>query len=67
VNKITIGEQTSIGDRAVVHVAKIHHDMPTHIGSRVTIGTSAHGSIPSPKTSTKALFVCHSHLQGRTR
>ena len=37
-NKITVGEQTSIGDKAVVHVAKLKGDAPTNIGSRVTIG-----------------------------
>ncbi|KAJ0404242.1 hypothetical protein P43SY_000642 [Pythium insidiosum] len=41
VNFITIGENTNIQDHAVVHVAKIHQDIPTKIGSNVTIGPSA--------------------------
>ncbi|GAB9474126.1 hypothetical protein Gpo141_00011266 [Globisporangium polare] len=41
VNHITIGENTNIQDQAVVHVAKIHKDIPTSIGSHVTIGPSA--------------------------
>lgn len=41
VHNITIGEQTTIGDRAVVHVAKLRGDAPTKIGSRVTIGARA--------------------------
>jgi gamma-carbonic anhydrase len=41
VNTITIGNQSSIGDRAVVHVAKIQGDFPTHIGDHVTIGAGA--------------------------
>jgi gamma-carbonic anhydrase len=41
VNKITIGSKTSIGDRAVVHVAKIQNDFPTHIGNNVTVGAGA--------------------------
>jgi gamma-carbonic anhydrase len=41
VNTITVGNQTSIGDRAVVHVAKIQGDFPTHIGNHVTIGAGA--------------------------
>lgn len=41
VNKVTIGESTNIGDRAVVHVAKIQGDFPTHIGNHVTIGAGA--------------------------
>lgn len=40
-NHITIGENTNIQDQAVVHVAKIHKDIPTSIGSHVTIGPSA--------------------------
>lgn len=40
-NKVSIGELTSIGDRAVVHVAKIQGDFPTHIGNHVTIGAGA--------------------------
>jgi carbonic anhydrase/acetyltransferase-like protein (isoleucine patch superfamily) len=38
VNKITIGDNSSIGDRAVVHVAKIAADYPTVIGNNVTVG-----------------------------
>jgi carbonic anhydrase/acetyltransferase-like protein (isoleucine patch superfamily) len=38
VNKVTIGEHSSIGDRAVVHVAKIQGDFSTTIGNHVTIG-----------------------------
>ena len=41
VNKVTIGENSSIGDRAVVHVAKIQGDFPTIIGDNVTIGAGA--------------------------
>jgi gamma-carbonic anhydrase len=41
VNKVTIGDKTSIGDRAVVHVAKIQGDFPTSIGNFVTIGAGA--------------------------
>ena len=41
VNSITIGQQSSVGDRAVVHVAKIQGDFPTHIGNFVTIGAGA--------------------------
>lgn len=41
VNKVTIGENTSIGDRAVVHVAKIQGDFSTSIGSNVTVGPCA--------------------------
>lgn len=41
VNEVTIGDRTSIGDRSVVHVAKIQGDFPTHIGSGVTIGSGA--------------------------
>ncbi len=37
VNKVTIGENTSIGDRAVVHVAKIQGNFATHIGNHVTV------------------------------
>ncbi len=36
-NKVTIGENTSIGDRAVVHVAKIQGNFATSIGSHVTV------------------------------
>jgi len=41
VNKLTVGDQSSIGDRAVVHVAKIQGDFATHIGNQVTIGAGA--------------------------
>lgn len=41
VNYITIGEHTNIQDHAVVHVAKIHRDIPTKIGNNVTIGPSS--------------------------
>lgn len=40
-NKITIGDHTAIGDRAVVHVAKIQGDFNTSIGSHVTVGPCA--------------------------
>eukprot|EP00977_Amphora_coffeiformis_P004850 scaffold1046_cov172-Amphora_coffeaeformis.AAC.5 len=41
VNKVTIGDRVSIGDRAVVHVAKIQGDFPTAIGNDVIIGAGA--------------------------
>jgi len=41
VNNVKIGSKTSIGDRAVVHVAKIQGDHPTMIGDNVTIGAGA--------------------------
>lgn len=41
VHKVTIGENTSVGDRAVVHVAKIQGDFPCVIGNNVTIGPGA--------------------------
>lgn len=41
VHKISIGDNTSIGDRAVIHVAKIQNDFPTSIGNNVTIGAGA--------------------------
>jgi len=41
VNNVKIGSKTSIGDRAVVHVAKIQGDFPTVIGDNVTIGAGA--------------------------
>ena len=41
VNKVTLGSKTSIGDRAVVHVAKIQGDHPTLIGDHVTVGAGA--------------------------
>lgn len=41
VNKVTIGSKTNVGDRAVVHVAKIQGDHPTFIGDNVSIGAGA--------------------------
>jgi len=41
VNVVSIGEATSIGDRAVVHVAKIQGDFPTVIGNHVSVGAGA--------------------------
>lgn len=41
VNKISIGENTSIGDRAVVYVEKIQGDLKTIIGNNVTVGPCA--------------------------
>jgi len=41
VNTVKIGSKTSVGDRAVVHVAKIQGDHPTSIGDNVTIGANA--------------------------
>lgn len=41
VNNVTIGKRTSIGDRAVVHVAKIQGNHATFIGDNVTIGANA--------------------------
>ena len=41
VNSVTIGENTSVGDRAVIHVAKIAGDFPTVIGRNVCIGPGA--------------------------
>lgn len=41
VNSVKIGEGSSIGDRAVVHVAKIQGDFPTVIGNHVTISAGA--------------------------
>jgi carbonic anhydrase/acetyltransferase-like protein (isoleucine patch superfamily) len=41
VNAITIGTSSSIGDRAVIHVAKIQGDLPTTIGDHVTICAGA--------------------------
>lgn len=38
---MTIGSKSSIGDRAVVHVAKIQGDHPTSIGDNVTVGAGA--------------------------
>lgn len=41
VNSVQIGQGTCVGDRAVVHVAKIQGDFPTFIGNYVTIGSGA--------------------------
>jgi carbonic anhydrase/acetyltransferase-like protein (isoleucine patch superfamily) len=41
VHKITIGENTAIMDRAVIHVAKIQGDYPSNIGNNVTVGPGA--------------------------
>jgi len=41
VHKIVIGENTSVGDRAVIHVAKIQGDFPSIVGDNVTIGPGA--------------------------
>lgn len=41
VHQVIIGENTSIGDRAVIHVAKIQGDFPSIIGDNVTIGPGA--------------------------
>lgn len=41
INSIEIGRNTNIQDNAVVHVAKIHQDIPTKIGDSVTIGPAA--------------------------
>lgn len=41
VNAVSIGKATSIGDRAVVHVARIQGDFPTSIGDHVTVGAGA--------------------------
>jgi carbonic anhydrase/acetyltransferase-like protein (isoleucine patch superfamily) len=41
VHKITIGENTAIMDRAVIHVAKIQGDYPSIIGNHVTVGPGA--------------------------
>ncbi|KAL7550624.1 hypothetical protein ACHAWF_013845 [Thalassiosira exigua] len=41
VHKITLGENTSVGDRAVIHVAKIQGDFPSIVGDNVTIGPGA--------------------------
>jgi len=40
-NKVTIGSRTNIGDRAVVHIAKIQGDFPTQIGNGVTVKPGA--------------------------
>lgn len=41
VHKVVVGANTSIGDRAVVHVAKIQGDFPSLIGDNVTVGPGA--------------------------
>lgn len=41
VNSISIGENSSVGDRAVVHVAKIQGDFCTTVGDAVTIEAGA--------------------------
>ena len=41
VNAISIGENSSVGDRAVVHVAKIQGDFCTRVGNGVTIEAGA--------------------------
>eukprot|EP00559_Dactyliosolen_fragilissimus_P008702 CAMPEP_0184873112 /NCGR_PEP_ID=MMETSP0580-20130426/41659_1 /TAXON_ID=1118495 /ORGANISM="Dactyliosolen fragilissimus" /LENGTH=277 /DNA_ID=CAMNT_0027375977 /DNA_START=580 /DNA_END=1413 /DNA_ORIENTATION=- len=41
VQKVVIGKNSSIGDRAVIHVAKIQGDNPTLIGDNVTVGPGA--------------------------
>lgn len=40
-NKVTIGSNTSIGDCAVVHIAKIQGDFATNIGNDVSIGPNS--------------------------
>eukprot|EP00741_Cyanophora_paradoxa_P003752 tig00000093_g3647.t1 len=42
VNYVTIGEETNVQDRCVIHVAKIAGNNPTKIGNKVTIG---HGAV----------------------
>lgn len=39
--KVTIGENTSIGDRSLIHIAKIQSDNSTTIGNYVTVGSGA--------------------------
>lgn len=41
INHITIGNHTNVLDAAIIHVAKIHRDIPTIIGNHVTIGPSS--------------------------
>lgn len=41
VNKLTVGSNTCILDRAVVHVAKIQGDLATSIGDNVIVGPGA--------------------------
>jgi len=40
-NSVTIGDNSNIGDRAVVHIAKIQGDNPTLIGNYVTVQSGA--------------------------
>lgn len=40
-NSVKIGDNTNIGDRAVVHIAKIQGDNPTIIGNHVTVQPGA--------------------------
>jgi carbonic anhydrase/acetyltransferase-like protein (isoleucine patch superfamily) len=40
-NPVTIGANSNIGDRAVIHIAKIQGDLPTSIGDNVTVGPGA--------------------------
>lgn len=46
-NQVTIGDQTNIGDRAVIHIAKIQGDFPTVIGNGVTVkpGAIVHAAV----------------------
>ncbi len=41
VNYVRIGEETSVGDGSIIHVAKLGGDIPTIIGNRVSIGPKA--------------------------
>uniref|UniRef100_A0A7R9U2D6 Carbonic anhydrase n=1 Tax=Pinguiococcus pyrenoidosus TaxID=172671 RepID=A0A7R9U2D6_9STRA len=41
VNNIAIGQNTTVGDRAILHVAKIQGDAPTIIGDHVLVGPNA--------------------------
>ena len=40
-NSVSIGDNSNIGDRAVVHIAKIQGDNPTLIGNYVTVQSGA--------------------------
>jgi len=40
-NKVTIGANTSIGDRALIHITTLQSNYPTFIGSNVTVGPAA--------------------------
>lgn len=46
-NEVTIGDQTNIGDRALIHIAKIQGDLPTQIGNGVTVrpGAIVHAAV----------------------